>query len=534
VSPPAPATTETSEAEREAQAVILGDPQLEDAQAAGRTTLDGLFRKAVAHRPDAIALSDPPNRPTFTDGSPLRLSYAEADRIVTAIAAQLRQLDFGADTVVGIQLPNTVEAMLTILGTLRARMIPAMLPLLWRRADLTAALGRIGAKIIITTSWVGEVDLCGMAMRVAADMFSIRHVCSFGEGVGDGIIPFDELLTAADFEAPTSPRKDNAADHIALITFDVTADGLVPVARSHTQLIAGGLASVLEGNLQQESILLACCMPGSFAGLALSLAPWLLTSGTLALHHLFDPLAFSVQCNFERCDTIILPGPVVPQLAAAQLLAHSQLKNVLAYWRAPERLRTSPPWRHASIKMIDMLAFGEIALLGARRGRDGTPAALLSGKLLSPRGSPQGVLLTEAAQSSLGSLALRGRMVPYHPFPIGAERLPLPCLRIDADGFVDTGFSCRLDDQTRHLVLTGPPPGIVTVGGYRFVLRELEHLAKRADPGAILTALPDALAGHRLAGVPGASGDICETLIELGVNPLLIEAFRDRRGVRAA
>ena len=32
-------------------------------------TLDDLFRAAAARRPDAIALRDPPNRASFTDGA---------------------------------------------------------------------------------------------------------------------------------------------------------------------------------------------------------------------------------------------------------------------------------------------------------------------------------------------------------------------------------------------------------------------------------------------------------------------------------
>jgi hypothetical protein len=41
------------------------------------------------------------------------------------------------------------------------------------------------------------------------------------------------------------------------ITWDVAADGLVPVARSHSELIAGGLAVMLESRLQEEAALLS-------------------------------------------------------------------------------------------------------------------------------------------------------------------------------------------------------------------------------------------------------------------------------------
>ena len=80
--------------------------------------------------------------------------------------------------------------------------------------------------------------------------------------------------------------------------------------------------------------------------------------------------------------------------------------------------------------------------------------------------------------------------------------------------------------MTGTVTVTGPPPGIVSVGGYRFVLRELEDLVRRADGGAFVTALPDALAGHRLAGISGGRGDMRAALAGLGVNPLVADAFR--------
>ena len=118
-----------------ASQMILGDPKTEIVPA---TTLDDMFRRTAARRPDAIALADPPNRESFTDGAPRRLTYAEADRAISAIASQLRQLRLQTDSIVGIQLPNTVESVLTILGVLRAGMIAAPLPLLWRSIDAAA------------------------------------------------------------------------------------------------------------------------------------------------------------------------------------------------------------------------------------------------------------------------------------------------------------------------------------------------------------------------------------------------------------
>ena len=84
------------------------------------------------------------------------------------------------DAIVGIQLPNTVENILTILGVMRAGMIAAPLPLLWRRADTSPRWRASARKALITCGRVGDFDHCQFAMRVAAEVFSIRYVCGFG------------------------------------------------------------------------------------------------------------------------------------------------------------------------------------------------------------------------------------------------------------------------------------------------------------------------------------------------------------------
>jgi non-ribosomal peptide synthetase component E (peptide arylation enzyme) len=69
--------------------MMIGVPNPDDLAA---TTLDHMFRRAATRRPDALALIDPPNRESFTGGPPRRLTYAETDRIVSAIASTLRGL----------------------------------------------------------------------------------------------------------------------------------------------------------------------------------------------------------------------------------------------------------------------------------------------------------------------------------------------------------------------------------------------------------------------------------------------------------
>ena len=143
-------------------------------------------------------------------------------------------------------------------------------------------------------------------------------------------------------------------------------------------------------------------------------------------------------------------------------------------------------------------------------------------------------MLAKLLSTTAGTVSFRGPMVPQHPFPPGAERSGLPCLKVSASGFVDTGYACRSD--LAALLVTGPPPGMISIGGYRFMLEELQEAADSTGCGATRVAvLPDALVGHRLTASAFDSASMQAELRLRGANPLLVGAFSPRNqgsGVR--
>ena len=527
--------------------MILGSPlSQKTVVAGGRITLDDLFRAAVAQRPDELALIDPPDREAFTSGAPRRLTYAQADHAVTAIAARLRRDGLERDQVVALQLPNTVEAVLALLGVLRAGLIASPLPLLWRRADCTAAVIAVGARALITMGRVGATDHGGLAAAVAAQAPTLDHVYVFG-GAGDGASSLDDALAqdaaaalAVEIMAAatlTAFEPDPAAHaHVAIVTWDVTAAGSTPVARSHAEVVMAGLEPMLEGRFEPNGTILSSLCLGSVASIAATLIPWLLSHATLALHHPFDPLAMRRQVIDFACTTAILPGSLSARAAQAGMFAGSAVRQVVAIWRNPERLAACPSWQPAWPGLMDVVAFGEAGLMAASRGADGRPAGLMPGPARRNRdggfreGGTQdrGPLLIEAGRTRGGTLALRGPMVPRFPFPPGAA--PALQAAVDADGFVDTFYPCRVAGGSGALVVTGPPAGVVSMGGYRFPLARVQQTVSQLEPGAMLAAFPDSLAGQRLAGIAVRRDAIRAALAELGFNPLVVDAFRARRG----
>lgn len=134
------------------------------------------------------------SKPRVTGQTGKRLSYARQ----TAPFRRWRHISsrsgLPANSVIAVQLPNTVEFALTVLAANRAGLVVAPLPLLWRQAELTAALNRTAARAIVTTSRVDGVVYADLAMNAAAEAFSIRHVCGFGNDLPEGMASLDQAI----------------------------------------------------------------------------------------------------------------------------------------------------------------------------------------------------------------------------------------------------------------------------------------------------------------------------------------------------
>jgi AMP-binding enzyme len=490
-------------------------------------TLDGLFRRILARKPDALALLDPLNKQRITSSQPKRLTFAQADRAIAALSAHFIEAGLPNNSVIAVQLPNTVEFMLTVLAAHRAGLIVALLPLLWRQAELTVALNRTGARAIVTTGKIDGVVHADLAMNAAAEAFSIRHVCGFGNELPEGMASLDLALSG---ESAATRAVTQDGRRAAMISFDVTADGFRAVPRTHLSLIAGGLALSLESDVPQGSTVMSAFAPSSFAGLTSSLVVWLLSGGTLALHHPFDGDVLEQQINEHCCDTLIAPAQLALRLAEIDMPSRlPTLRNVIGLWRAPEQVASSSFWTPEQAALTDVYLFGEAGLFSACRAADGAPAPILPGPHGAPRDVPGSSIAGEIFLTPRGTLALRGPMVTpaaYAPAPPARDSLVAQPPR----DYVDTDYAARLDRSTGAICITAPPSGVMAVGGYRFLSQDLQEWAKRLGQGALLTALPDRLSGHRLAGRAQDNARAREALTELGLNPLMVEAFRDRAG----
>ena len=125
----------------------------------------------------------------------------------------------------------------------------------------------------------------------------------------------------------------------------------------------------------------------------------------------------------------------------------------------------------------------------------------------------------ETARTRHGTLALRGAMVPARPFPPAAVHDE----DTEADGYLDTGFTCC--PAPSSLVVTAPPCGTLSVGGYRFHQQAVEAALATVEPAATLLGVPHGILGQRLAASAPDRQAVAAELRARGANSLLAAAF---------
>jgi hypothetical protein len=278
---------------------MTGAPGLSQDKLAGAVSLDGLFRANAAARPNAPALIDPVNRASFTDGTPLRLTYAQMDERVGRLAGRLASFGMPARSVVAVQLPNIAEAIISLLAILRAGMVAVPVPALWGRSELVAALSGVGPKSLITLSRLGDERPAEAVCEAAAELFDLSFPCAFGANVPDGVIALDQESEFEGFSAPASDSPDVRTTSLA--TFDTDADGFFAAGRSDAQWLAAGLPVFLEAKIGAGEPIVTTLPPNSLAGISSAFIPWLLCGGALELIHGHAPYAIAVSGASGAC-----------------------------------------------------------------------------------------------------------------------------------------------------------------------------------------------------------------------------------------
>ncbi|HQF29901.1 MAG TPA: class I adenylate-forming enzyme family protein [Hyphomicrobiales bacterium] len=495
----------------------------------GRVTLDALLRRNAQGTPGELALVE-------TDGAgrvTRSLTYAALEENVTGLAAFFTSVGLKPDMYVLEQMPIGIDAAIALFGALRAGLVAVPVSPLLAAAELAAIAESLGPKALVTSMTSGH-GLAERMRHLAAELFSVRFVCAFGEAVPDGVVPLDLIIGSGELADPAAAaallRNGNAADHVATVSWSEGSDGPMPLARSHNHWISAGLMHLVAARLDKGCRIFSPYLPNGLVGLAAAVVPWLLTGGTLVLHRFEDVAGLAAAVAETQPDHVLVPAGLEAPLVARL----GTLEPSLALVHPEGGARARSEWAGG---IVDIDRIGDIVAIPRRREHQQADGSLPLGKIGAMVGTgPVGFLEArlrglprkagEAADSSFteGEIILRGPTIPDAAVPL-AEAAAGPAF--DADGFLHSGIGGRLvSAEPAGFLPAGPLGDLILVAGTPVRAAELDRIyaEHEAVAAAAAVVVPDPVAGTRLRAVivpqPGRSldhADFVRWLVERGV-----------------
>ena len=280
-------------------------------------TWDSLFSGWVRACPDKLALADPPNRESVDGQHPRRLTWAEIDHEVDRVSGLLTEAGIQRGDVVAVQLPNTVELVITLLAIARLGAIATPFPVTFRRHEVIVLGRHVGIKGFVTTGRVGNHYVAKEVVEWARLIPTLQVVCSFGtELPAAGVVPLHQ-------RSATPPRRRNADPNEVVTICWTSGTESTPkaVPRAHYDWLAIARICVTAPKLTADDVILNPFPVTNMAGIGGMMLPWLISGSVLVQHHPLDLKVFLGQIAKERANYTVAPPHALNMLLADERAA---------------------------------------------------------------------------------------------------------------------------------------------------------------------------------------------------------------------
>ncbi len=498
-------------------------------------TVDSLFRAAVAARGGAEALIDAPNRPALIGSPSRRLTFAQTDRAVDALAHVLAGLGVGRGDVVATQLPNVVEGVIAFLACARMGAILSPVATAYREHELRQILPTISPRVYLTTGLFHGCDHAAMLRDLKLEGVTDAEIISLDEAAPEGVLSLSALMGAAPGQPYAAPADLDASEALTLCWTSGTEAVPKGVPRHHDHWVVNGEALVEAAGLQSGDAILNPFPLINIASIGGMVMPWLVCQGRLIQHQPFDLPIFLAQMQDERVAYTVAPPAVLNMLLNNDaLLSATNLSSLrcLGSGSAPLAPWMVKGWqeRHGVTVMnvfgsnegTSLFSTGEAipdpeqrARFFPRFGAEGVewPATFPS-KIRTRLVDPQ----TEqeiTAPGAEGELRIDGAMT----FDGYWQAPDLTATAFDAQGFFRTGdlFEIAPEAGGRYYRFVGRCKEIIIRGGQNISPAEVDVLIESHPKvrEASCAAYPDERLGERLCAVVALRPEQDLTLAEL-------------------
>nr|WP_272917804.1 class I adenylate-forming enzyme family protein [Nocardioides flavescens] len=493
------------------------------------------MREHVEATPGALALVDPPDLARITGAvaaESKRLTWAEVDAHVDALARTLFAQGVRADDVVGVQLPNVAELPIALLAVARLGAVVTPFPVQYRRHELTRMGQRAGIVAFVTTAHALGRDLAAEALGLVGAVETLRAVVSYGEPPAGAIGVAHASDPAYDAHLGEVDRDPN--DTVTLAWTSGTEGEPKGVPRAYGDWEVVGHATSESPRLRPDDVMLNLFPMVNAGGLGGMFMPWLLLGTTLVQHHPFSLGVFLGQIADEQVTYTCAPPLVLDTIAGdPRLWETHDLSSLRAVGSgsAPLAGWMIAVWEQEhGVEVLNLFGSNEGGVLFA--DPDTVPDPHQRGRLFPRYGAGEHPFRHRVGHAMQGRLVdLDDGSVIEEPGRPGELRLKGPTIFAGywgrgRDGFDEDGWFCTGDvfeissESPSHLVHVDRAKDLIVRGGYKISAAEIEALVS-ADPRVAEVAAvaePDARVGERVClfvvRAPGQDPPTLESVIE--------------------
>ena len=180
---------------------------------------DGLWAEhTLAHYVDRNARQQPDEIGVADESR--ELTFAELRDMAWSLAGSLAETGLDDESVVAVQLPNVVEAVVTYYALCRLGCVIVPRMMIYRRSEVSDAIDRTGAQCFMTVDEHRGFDHAAMAMELSASCPSLERVVVLGEAPR-GAMSLSGVMSGGDpYDGPLPDPDD---DQIIIFTSGTTA-----------------------------------------------------------------------------------------------------------------------------------------------------------------------------------------------------------------------------------------------------------------------------------------------------------------------
>ena len=429
------------------------------------------------------------------------LSYKELKTSVDELTNGLIGLGLAKGDVVAVQLPNTLEFIISYFAITALGGVMQTIHMPYRDADIQFLLNHSKARVVICLPSFKDFNTADVMLTIKETSNSLKHVVTVGANSSRETVAFDSLKVAG------LPRIDNppvGSDPFLLLYTSGTTSSPKGVPLTYQNMIGNARLSVPEFHMTSKDLNISAAPFSHLYGLY-NFHVALCAGASNILLPIFTPLDLAKKIEETKATTVFLGPPHAASMINAGLLDKYNFSSVRFSMFSgsacpPQILKTyrEKISTHGGKTSIGQL-WGMTETAGATFCRDDGPEdlALKSAGPAAPGNEIRVVSAESGAVVSAnteGELQVRGSSV----FPGYLNNPEANAGAFTADGWFKTGDIAKID-QAGNLIITGRTKDIISRGGIKFNPADIEDLIM-GHPNieqAAIVPMPDPILGEK-------------------------------------